>query len=190
MIFLDLFLIAFSIFVFSSLAYAGVHLSHEYKKAVASYENQSKAERITIRSQDGNELKLQRTPYVEDNRTVVLNNNKKVSESTNDNNDLKLMVYRNEHKISEIPLTEPIASIRIGRDKSNDIIINDAGISRFHAVITKTGDKISINDCFSSNGTFINGDKVTASTSLFPDDDIRFADKKFRLSLEYAHTDT
>jgi pSer/pThr/pTyr-binding forkhead associated (FHA) protein len=45
-------------------------------------------------------------------------------------------------------------------------------------------------DCNSKNGTFINGDKVFASTALIPDDDIRIADKKCRLALEYAYSDT
>lgn len=53
----------------------------------------------------------------------------------------------------------------LGRDASADITLNDAGISRRHAEIRVTHDgpryAISVRDLGSTNGTFVNGDRVS-----------------------------
>jgi len=55
----------------------------------------------------------------------------------------------------------PLATkITIGRDKMNNIVINDKMISRFHAVIQKIKNVYFIKDCNSTNGTLVNGKKV------------------------------
>jgi pSer/pThr/pTyr-binding forkhead associated (FHA) protein len=52
--------------------------------------------------------------------------------------------------------------VKIGRDKSNDIEINEPRISRYHAIITDLGDgSFEIKDLGSSNGTFVNGVQIT-----------------------------
>jgi pSer/pThr/pTyr-binding forkhead associated (FHA) protein len=45
----------------------------------------------------------------------------------------------------------------IGRDISNDIVINDAEVSRKHVRLTVQGERYVIEDLGSTNGTFING---------------------------------
>lgn len=45
---------------------------------------------------------------------------------------------------------------KIGKDDSCPIQIGDAGVSRFHAQITKSGNTVRIKDLGSSNGTYIN----------------------------------
>ena len=45
---------------------------------------------------------------------------------------------------------------KIGKDDSCPIQIADAGVSRFHAQITKSGNTVRIKDLGSSNGTYIN----------------------------------
>lgn len=52
-------------------------------------------------------------------------------------------------------------TIRIGRGRSNDVVINDEVVSTSHAVITVSdfGDVV-IEDLGSKNGTFVNGKKV------------------------------
>lgn len=53
-------------------------------------------------------------------------------------------------------------TIKIGRDKSNDIEINEPRISRFHAIITDIGSgAYEIKDLGSTNGTYVNGEKIT-----------------------------
>ncbi|MFA5973927.1 MAG: FHA domain-containing protein [Lentimicrobiaceae bacterium] len=54
------------------------------------------------------------------------------------------------------------STIKIGRDKSNDIQINEPRISRNHAIITDLGDgTYEIKDLGSTNGTFVNGERIT-----------------------------
>lgn len=51
--------------------------------------------------------------------------------------------------------------IKVGRDISNDIIINDAEVSRKHARITIQGDSYVLEDLGSTNGTFVDGERLT-----------------------------
>lgn len=53
--------------------------------------------------------------------------------------------------------------ISIGRDSDNDIYINNLAISRYHARIIVEDGKIFIEDLESSNGTYLNGQKITHS---------------------------
>lgn len=54
----------------------------------------------------------------------------------------------------------------IGRDESADIVVDDAGVSRRHSELRVTNDGphlvTSIRDLGSTNGTFVNGDRVTS----------------------------
>jgi len=49
----------------------------------------------------------------------------------------------------------------LGRLDSNDIPVHDTKASREHAKIYKQGSQYAIVDLNSSNGTFVNGDKIT-----------------------------
>ena len=54
----------------------------------------------------------------------------------------------------------------IGRDAANGVPINDAEVSRKHARLTFQGGKYVIEDLGSTNGTFVNGQRVTSSVVL------------------------
>jgi pSer/pThr/pTyr-binding forkhead associated (FHA) protein len=54
----------------------------------------------------------------------------------------------------------------IGRDASSGVAINDAEVSRKHARLTFQGGKYVIEDLGSTNGTFVNGQRVTSSVVL------------------------
>jgi predicted component of type VI protein secretion system len=51
--------------------------------------------------------------------------------------------------------------ITVGRDPSNDIVINDPQVSRQHARITRQGQMVIIEDVGSTNGSFANGMRLT-----------------------------
>ena len=55
----------------------------------------------------------------------------------------------------------PTKAITIGRDANNDIIIADFLVSRLHATLLPTESGTEIQDERSSNGTFVNGVRVT-----------------------------
>lgn len=58
----------------------------------------------------------------------------------------------------------PIASTVtiLGRGGDADIAIDDTGMSRHHAKITKQGAQHILEDMGSTNGTFVNGDRITS----------------------------
>lgn len=54
----------------------------------------------------------------------------------------------------------------IGRDSSSGVPINDAEVSRKHARLTFQGGKYVIEDLGSTNGTFVNGQRLVSSVVL------------------------
>src|SRR6266508_5743733 len=56
--------------------------------------------------------------------------------------------------------------ITIGRDSTNGITINDAEISRRHARLTFQGGKYILEDLGSTNGTFVNGQRLAGPRVL------------------------
>jgi hypothetical protein len=58
----------------------------------------------------------------------------------------------------------------IGRDSSNNVAINDAEISRKHSRLTFQGGKYVLEDLGSTNGTFVNGQRLAGPVVLKPGD--------------------
>jgi pSer/pThr/pTyr-binding forkhead associated (FHA) protein len=58
----------------------------------------------------------------------------------------------------------------IGRDPSNSVAINDAEISRKHSRLTFQGGKYVLEDLGSTNGTFVNGQRLAGPVVLKPGD--------------------
>lgn len=68
------------------------------------------------------------------------------------------------------------AIIKIGRSETNDITINDPELSRQHAQFLRQGDGYVIQDLGSTNGTFVNYQRVTGTTPLNHGDVISFGE--------------
>jgi hypothetical protein len=75
-------------------------------------------------------------------------------------------------QIFELTKTE----IMIGRDISNDFVINDAEVSRKHARISAEGQRYKIEDLNSTNGTYIDGQRLIGPHLLAPGEIIMFGD--------------
>src|SRR5436190_5201266 len=71
----------------------------------------------------------------------------------------KLIINPTSSARREIALARTIVSI--GRDPGNDVVLPDAMVSRRHAVIEFRGAQYFIRDCNSSNGSLVNGDRVS-----------------------------
>ena len=63
--------------------------------------------------------------------------------------------------------------ILIGRDQSCNFIVDDPSVSRNHAQIINYGTHVCVVDLGSSNGTFVNGVRVSSETSLHQGDELK-----------------
>ncbi len=59
---------------------------------------------------------------------------------------------------TNIPLGK--SAVSIGRGQANDIDLNDKTVSRLHVTISYRDDSYYIEDCRSTNGTYINGVRI------------------------------
>jgi uncharacterized RDD family membrane protein YckC len=71
----------------------------------------------------------------------------------------KLVINPTSSSRRELTLSRTLVSI--GRDPSNDLVLPDALVSRRHAVIECRGQQYFLRDCNSSNGSLVNGDRVS-----------------------------
>ena len=72
---------------------------------------------------------------------------------------MKIVLKFKGQVVKELPFKGNI--ITIGRDKGNDIEIDNPVVSSIHARILKEGNTAVIEDAGSTNGTFLNGEKIT-----------------------------
>lgn len=65
----------------------------------------------------------------------------------------------------------------VGRDAKAGLVLDDARISRRHALISRAGPRVTVADLGSRNGTFLNGRKVEgAAAALAPGDLLKVGD--------------
>ena len=69
-----------------------------------------------------------------------------------------LFVIRGADQGTRFELTE--SRTRLGRDASNALQLHDTEVSRLHAEIRRVDDDYVIADLGSSNGTFVNGQRI------------------------------
>lgn len=66
--------------------------------------------------------------------------------------------------------------MHIGRDISNEIVINDAEVSRKHVRIAIQAGEVTIEDLGSTNGTFINEQRVSGPYTLVAGDTLQLGE--------------
>ena len=74
--------------------------------------------------------------------------------------------------------------MRIGRSSDCEITIEDAKVSRKHAVFRVEGEAVTVEDLGSANGTLVNGQRIAGATTLAHGDTLEF--EKHRYALEIA----
>ena len=106
-------------------------------------------------------------PLYSEERTTFLGANDK-------NPILKDLSTGDVYEVTSNPFT-------IGKSQTCSLVIADKVVSRHHAEVVQYGDKYFIKDLSSTNGTFINGNKLMADTDVELKDgqEIIFANKKF-----------
>ncbi len=73
--------------------------------------------------------------------------------------------------------------VTLGRDPASDVAIDDRGVSRAHAEIRRDRGHWVLRDCGSTNGTFVNGVRIT-ETGLKTGDSITIGAVTLEVSLE------
>jgi ABC-type multidrug transport system ATPase subunit len=69
--------------------------------------------------------------------------------------------------------------LTVGRDPSNDVVLDTPAVSRYHAQIERVGQRYRVRDLRSSNGTFVNGQRIEGEVWLKPKDAIRIGPHRF-----------
>jgi pSer/pThr/pTyr-binding forkhead associated (FHA) protein len=64
------------------------------------------------------------------------------------------------------------AVINIGRRLENDLVIDDPRVSRNHAQLRAIEGNYVLFDLSSTSGTFVNGNRVSSETIIYPNDTI------------------
>lgn len=78
----------------------------------------------------------------------------------------KLILKSGPNAGTEYPLAKD--EVILGRDAKSDVVINDTEVSRKHARLIKNGDDYFYEDLGSTNGSFIQGQKLSTITLLKP----------------------
>jgi hypothetical protein len=78
--------------------------------------------------------------------------------------DFRLIVRTGPNPGTVFDLTKEVTML--GRDVTNDIPLGDAEISRQHARLTRTPGGVVLEDLGSTNGSFVNGDRLTSPRVL------------------------
>ena len=68
----------------------------------------------------------------------------------------------------------------VGREFGAGLVVPNDTISRKHASVIKSGGSVELQDHGSTNGTWINGGKLTGSQVLRPGDSVRFGSVEYR----------
>lgn len=93
----------------------------------------------------------------------------------------KLVLLSGVNAGTEYPLEKE--ELYLGRDVNNDITINDSEVSRKHARLLKQGENYTYQDLGSTNGSFIQGQRIEIPVMLLPGTTITIGE---RVMLSYV----
>ncbi len=103
---------------------------------------------------------------------------------------IKLSAYEEHFETGERKIYIDRDLLTIGRTEDNDIVIPLPTISRHHARITREDDKVFIEDLNSTNGTFVDGKKITDKALLTPGVQISLGSYNLKLETRNKLTGT
>ena len=98
-------------------------------------------------------------------------------EGTRENQTYVLRVVKGMPENGEYRIT---GATRLGRNRENEIFIVDPSVSRNHAVLEVHDGKLVVRDTGSTNGTFVNGERIQLRT-LRPGDLVAFGKTQMRV---------
>lgn len=80
----------------------------------------------------------------------------------------RLTIFKEGQRVGEHELPRPVTSL--GRHTDNDVVLDDLALSRFHARLEQRGERHTLVDLGSQNGTFVNGVRISSPLDLNPGD--------------------
>ena len=101
------------------------------------------------------------------------------------NKSKKMLISQEKEKSPDICIS--CSSMIIGKIRQQaDFVLDDEYISRIHARIEKNGEDVYVMDLNSTNGTFVNGERLQANERrrLQPSDEIAFGSITYQYETE------
>lgn len=90
--------------------------------------------------------------------------------------------HPDQYPPGEFQIPREAGVYRVGRDDDNEMQVPHPAISARHALIEVDGENgIEVVDCGSSNGTWVNGNRVLERCAIVPGDTLNFASLEFRV---------
>ncbi|MFN8390315.1 MAG: adenylate/guanylate cyclase domain-containing protein [Bdellovibrionota bacterium] len=77
-------------------------------------------------------------------------------------------------------------TLRVGRAKTNDIIVSDRDVSRFHATFSASENGVVLSDLSSTNGTFVNGRRISTPVDILSADSVTLGNARIDVQLHYT----
>jgi pSer/pThr/pTyr-binding forkhead associated (FHA) protein len=74
----------------------------------------------------------------------------------------------------------------IGRSPYCSLVLDQDTLSRLHATLKIAGEEVELADLGSSNGTFLNGERITGTVRVKPSDDIRLGTVRIWIEIASA----
>lgn len=96
-----------------------------------------------------------------------------------------LEVYFNGVLKNSVPIKSELISV--GRTADNDVVIDNMGVSNHHAIISKKDNLFFIEDLNSTNGTFLNSQKLSSRQRISIQDSIIIGKHTLKFS-EWSHS--
>ncbi len=78
--------------------------------------------------------------------------------------DAKLVMFKNDGQRKDFPVTGPTVSV--GRGEDCDLRVPLLSVSRRHCELTVTGEEMKVRDLGSSNGTYLNNNRISEEVTL------------------------
>ena len=85
-----------------------------------------------------------------------------------------LLFRSGEFKGRRVPIKVPV--VNIGRGDYNDVVISDASVSTMHAKLQRREAIWILSDLGSTNGTFVESERISGEVALTPGTTLRFGD--------------
>lgn len=93
---------------------------------------------------------------------------------------LRLVITEGSHAGRDFQVS---GSLSVGRDAAAGIVIDDDEVSRRHAVVTRDGDELVVRDLGSTNGIWVNEERVSQERRMRVGDRVRIGSTVLELMI-------